>query len=146
MIPTNNIRGLVQDLSEQLDSRMDQLRQGTDNASVRPADAKMFMLISRKPRTVSKLASALNISRQAAHSAVQRLVERGVVALEFAPDNKRDKIPRVTEKGQAARKIAALNINTLETELGALLGEDKREQLRSLLGELNQALKDNSQN
>ncbi len=141
MIPTNNIRGLVQDLSEQLDARMVELREGTENASVRPADAKMFMLISREPRTLSKLANALNISRQAAHSSVQRLVERGVVTLEFAPDNKRDKIPQITEKGQAARKIAGQNIHTLEAEISALLGEDKREKLRLLLSDLNQALK-----
>ena len=141
MIPTDNIRGLVQDLSEQLDFRMVQLREGTENASVRPADAKMFMLISREPRTLSKLANALNISRQAAHSSVQRLVERGVISLEYAPDNKRDKIPRVTEKGQAARKAAALNIKTLEAEIGELLGAKRHEQLRDILRTLNQAYK-----
>jgi len=113
----DNIRGLVQDLAEQLDNRMVELRKSSPATSVRPADAKVFMLIARHPRSLSQLAMAMDISRQAAHAAVQRLVEHGVIRLEFAQGSKRDKIPQVTEKGHKIRQLVARHLSQLEEEM-----------------------------
>ncbi|EPJ48554.1 MAG: hypothetical protein OFPI_29070 [Osedax symbiont Rs2] len=137
----DNVRGLVQDLSELLDSRMQQFRHGTEHDWIRPSDAKMFMLIARHSRTLSQLASALKISRQAAHSSIKRLIEKGMIELDYVPGNKRDKTPTITAKGQAARGIAASHIGRLEREMIDVLGEQKTETLRGLLKELSDGLK-----
>jgi len=140
----DNVRGLVQDLSELLDSRMEQFRHGTAHDWIRPSDAKMFMLIARHSRTLSQLAAALKISRQAAHSSVKRLIEKGLIELDYVPGNKRDKIPKITAEGQAARGIAASHIGRLEREMIDVLGDEKTETLRGLLKELSNGLKQSS--
>ena len=132
----DNIRGLVQDLSEQLDLRMVELRESSPQLNVRPADAKMFMLISRQPRSVSQLAKVLEISRQAAHASIKRLIGHGVIELDFAEGNNRDKLPTVTEKGHVVRqKIGAILVQ-LESEISDVLGAEDTEVLRGLLKRL----------
>ena len=132
----DSIRGLVQDLSERLDARMAELRQATPFGNVSPADAKMFMLISRQPRSVADLARALGISRQAAHKTVSRLIAADAVELQDLPDNRRDKLVVVTRRGHEARRYASTMISTIEGEIESKLGRDRMELLRDLLCEL----------
>ncbi|QFT30855.1 MarR family transcriptional regulator [Roseibium porphyridii] len=131
--PFASIRGLVFDLAEQLDKRMIELRQGTGLDAARPADANLFMMICRNPRTISELARDKGISRQAVHSAVSRLVDLGALRLEPVPGSKRDKLPVPTELGQEARvKVAGL-LKQMESELEEAVGTDDLERLRALL-------------
>ena len=132
----DNIKGLVQDLTEKLDARMDALIVGTPVEHIRPSDKKTFMLIARHPRTISELARALRITRQAAHKSVLRLIEHGVIELQPAPDSKRDKIPIVTEKGQQIRRIAAQNLEKIEAEIEAKISKQRLEEFRETLIEL----------
>jgi len=134
--PLASIRGLVADLSEQLDRRMIELRKGTGLDAARPADANLFMMICRNPRTISELARDRGVSRQAIHSAVARLVDLGALRLEPVPGNKRDKRPVPTELGQQARVKVAVLVRQLEGELAARLGTDDLETLRVLLQRL----------
>jgi DNA-binding MarR family transcriptional regulator len=134
--PQNNIRGLVQDLSERLDARSNDLRAGTPFASARPADAKTFMLISRHPRGLTELATALKISRQAAHKSVLRLVEIGVVDFDYAKGSKRDMVAKVTDAGIAAQKVGRLITATIEEDIRAKIGTEDLENLRRILGTL----------
>ena len=132
----DNIKGLVQDLTEKLDARMDALIVGTPVERIRPSDKKTFMLIARHPRTISELARALRITRQATHKSVLRLIEHGVIELQPAPDSKRDKIPIVTEKGQQIRRIAAQNLDKIEAEIEAKISKRRLEEFRETLIEL----------
>ncbi len=136
LIPFNNLRGLIQDLSEQLDERMIELRSGTPLDRVRPFDAKVFMLASRAPRSSAKIARALNVSKQAVQASVNRLLEQGVVAHEALPGNKKEKIISITPEGEKARLLVAGHIVTLETEIAEIIGTQKAEQLRDILIEL----------
>ena len=132
----DNIKGLVQDLTEKLEARMDALIVDTPVEHIRPSDKKTFMLIARHPRTISELARALRISRQATHKSILRLIEHGIVELHPAPGNKRDKIPIVTEKGQQIRRIAAQNIDKIEAEIEAKISKRRLEEFRKTLIEL----------
>lgn len=132
----DNIKGLVQDLVEKLDERMNALREGTILETVRPSDAKTFMLASRHPRTVADLAKAMDVSRQATHMSVQRLIAKGVIELQLAPGSRRDKIVVITEAGNEARQIAAKNIKSLETELVHKVGTNRLEEFRKTLIDL----------
>lgn len=131
-----NIRGLVADLNEYLDQRMVELRKGTGLDAARPADANIFMMINRNPRTISELARDKGVSRQAVHAAVSRLVDLGALRLEPVPGNKRDKMPVPTELGLEARQKAGLLLRELEGDLETALGKDDLETLRSLLMKL----------
>ncbi|CTQ56101.1 MarR family protein [Roseibium album] len=137
-----NIRGLVADLNEHLDQRMVQLRKGTDLDAARPADANLFMMISRNPRTISELARDKGVSRQAVHASVSRLVELGAIRLEPVPGNKRDKLPVPTELGQQARARVGGLLRELEAELVGVLGKEDLEIFRSLLLRLLEAPRD----
>jgi len=132
----NNIRGLIQDVSERFDAMSNELRKGTEFADTRPADAKTFMLISRHPRGLTELAKALKISRQATHRSVQRLVEAGVVQFTYAEGSKRDMIAQVTKKGLQARKVGIAIAKQIESDVVARVGKDDLEALRHILVKL----------
>ena len=133
MVDQNNIRGLVQDLSELLDRRMDELRQGSVLGSVRPSDAKVFMLASRKRRTTAEIARDLGVSKQAVHMSVQRLLEKNVVQLVPANNSKRDKVIEITPYGHEIRRLVAEKIAILEAEIDAKIGAEKLAELRHIL-------------
>ena len=137
----HNIRGLVSDLAEHLDQRMVELRQGTGLDAARPADANLFMMVCRNPRTISELARDKGVSRQAIHSGISRLVNLGALRLEPVPGNNRDKLPVPTELGNQARATAAGLLKQLETELQDTLGSEDLEVLRGLLVRLVSAAK-----
>jgi DNA-binding MarR family transcriptional regulator len=134
----NNIRGLVQDLSERLDAKSNDLRAKTAFASTRPADAKTFMLISRHPRGLTALSKALKISRQAAHMSVMRLVDAGMVSFEFAEGSKRDMIANLTEEGLKGRQVGLKIAATIEGSVRDKVGDDDLETLRRILIKLNE--------
>jgi len=135
-IPFHNLKGLTQDLSERLDERMSELRSGTPLGTVRPFDAKVFMLASRAPRSSAKIARALNVSKQAVQSSVNRLLEKGVVKNEALPGNRKEKVVSVTPEGEKAKLLVAKHIATIEMEIAEKIGQDRAEQLRSILFDL----------
>jgi DNA-binding MarR family transcriptional regulator len=134
----NNIRGLVQDLSERLDAKSNDLRSATPFASTRPADAKTFMLISRNPRGLTALSKALKISRQAAHMSVMRLVDAGMVSFEFAEGSKRDMVANLTEEGLKGRQVGLKIAATIEGAIREKVGDQDLETLRRILMKLNE--------
>ena len=135
-IPFDNIRGMLQDLTAHLDHQLTHYRQGTRYENVRKSDVRVFTLASRKSRTMSHMARDLDVSRQAVHSSVKRLIDLKVVELIAQPGNSRDKLVAVTERGFHARQIAVEQIQRLEKELQLVLGAEKLGQFRSLLQEL----------
>ena len=129
----NNIGGLVQDLAEKLDAMANELREKTVFSGTRPADAKAFMLISRHPRGLTDLAGALDVSRQAAHKSIQRLVAAGVVSYDFNEGSRRDMIATLTDKGMEARKIGLEIAAKVEAHIAERIGREGTEDLRELL-------------
>jgi DNA-binding MarR family transcriptional regulator len=139
--PRQNIRSLILDISLGLDNRLQSLRDGTRYANVRESDVKVFMRAFRAPRSVAEIARSLNISRQAVHASVKRLQAIKVVELQAQPDNGRDKLVVVTERGTHAQDTAIAQLNTIEAEMAAVIGAEALEQLRHQLSLLSQAFK-----
>lgn len=133
----NNIRGLVQDLAERLDSESDMLRKKTVFASTRPADAKAFMLISRQARGLTDLSKALKISRQAAHKSILRLVDAGVVQFDYVEGSRRDMIANLTPEGYKARKVGLGIAGAIEELVCEKIGDDDLQTLKRILIKLN---------
>ncbi|MBL4799529.1 MAG: winged helix-turn-helix transcriptional regulator [Oleispira sp.] len=134
--PTN-VKGLMQDLVEKLDSKMQMKRKGTLWEDVRPSDAKLFLLTARHQRSIADLAKALGISRQAAHKSVKRLLDRDVVELRQFPGNNRDKIVVITDAGNTARIMVAKSLGAIESEIEERIGKKRLEEFRQTLLDLN---------
>jgi DNA-binding MarR family transcriptional regulator len=141
VIPFDNLRGLLQDLMGELDRRIFTHIKGTRYQRIRPSDLRVGIMASRQPRSVSVIARELEISRQAVHSSVQRLIALDVVELLPDPTSSRDKIVAVTEKGWQAQQVTLASIKLLEKECGDILGEKGLEQFRKQLLALVTAMK-----
>ena len=140
-IPYDNVRGLLQDLESELDKRGAVYRRGTRYENVRQSDVRVFILASRRARTVSDIARELEVTRQAVHSSVTRLKALQVVELLPQPGNGRDKLVVVTENGWQAQVIANDAITKLEKECAQILGTRGLTQFRKQLLKLVTTLK-----
>ena len=64
LIWSNSIRALIFDVSEKLDDRARVLRKQAGMKDIRPSDAKVAMLVARRSRGLTEIATKLGISRQ----------------------------------------------------------------------------------
>jgi DNA-binding MarR family transcriptional regulator len=132
-IPFDNIRGLLQDFTTLLDDRITAYRRGTRYENVRRSDVRVFISATRKAQSVADIARELEVSRQAVHSSVKRLADLKVVELVPQPGNNRDKLVIVTDRGEQARVHALEQIERLEKECAAIIGEQRLATFRTLL-------------
>lgn len=128
-----NIKGMMMTLIAHWNDEMDQGREGTEFAGIRPSDMRVFGQLRGKPIKLSDLHRELGFSRQAAQQAVERLVEHGVLSVELASGSKRDKVVSITQKGQELRTLAARQIREIEAICADVIGDDAKETLRELL-------------
>ena len=128
-----NIKGMMMTLIAQWNAQMDDARAETEFASVRPADIRVFAQLRGRSIKLSAIHREMGFSRQAAQQAVDRLVAHDMITVQPDPDSKRDKVVRITEKGQRWRTIAAAQIRSIEAQLDETVGEDAREALRHAL-------------
>jgi DNA-binding MarR family transcriptional regulator len=144
-VPVDNIRTLLYYFGLAIDERMSQYRRGTQYENVRPSDVRVFVRATRGVFTISDIARELHITRQAAQSSVQRLMKLQVIALKALPNNKRDKIVVITNKGELASKTARQQSMNIESEFAQIIGKDKLEEFRHslviLLEQLNVTVK-----
>lgn len=138
----DNIRTLIYHLGLAIDERLLALRKGTIYENARSSDARVFVTAGRQPSTISEIARELKITRQAAQMSVQRLIKLHVVEAQSV--NGRDKRVVITPKGHLARNTAARQIEFIEKEFAAVLGEEGLRQLRDHFATIIQRLLDHS--
>lgn len=114
-------------------ARMDEAREGTEFAEIRPADMRVFGNLRGRTVKLSEIHREMSFSRQAAQQAVERLVGHGMLTISSDPNSRRDKVVSITEKGQRWRAIAAQQIQQIESEIAESIGPDGKEALRSFL-------------
>lgn len=131
-----NIKGMMMTLLAHWNTQMDDARAETEFAAVRPADMRVFGQLRGRTVKLSMIHREMGFSRQAAQQAVDRLVEHDMISVGADPDSKRDKIVKITEKGQRWRTIAAMQIRKIESQIAESIGEEAQEQLRQNLIEL----------
>ncbi len=132
-VSQDNVRTLLFYFGLAIDDRLSQLRRGTPYEKVRPSDVRVFVRALRKSQTISEIAREMRITRQAAQSSVQRLMKLQLLELQPIPDNKRDKLVKVTPRGVLASKTAGQQIGQIEEEFASLIGQDKVEEFRKHL-------------
>ena len=141
VVPLDNIRSLLSNLSVEIDYRLIRFRRGTRYENVRPSDVRVFVAATRGRRTISDVAMALNVTRQAVHASVKRLAALKILELQSMPGNQRDKIIAITERGMQARQTAVEQTNVVERELAEAIGREELEKLRQSLNILTTAIK-----
>lgn len=139
--PELNIRSLLNEITVAVDDKLRNLREGTRYGQVRNSDVKVFMRAFRSNATVSEIARSLDITRQAVHASVQRLMALKVVELQPIPDNSRDKLVVLTERGRHAQQTAVDQIKTIEDLMASVIGKDELKTLRKHLHMLAVAFK-----
>lgn len=139
--PSKNIGTLLREISTAIDLQLRELRAGSRYENVRHSDVKVFMCAFRAPATVSEIARELDVTRQAVHASVQRLVELRVLELQAQPNNGRDKLVVVTERGRHAQQTALDHIEVIETRMAEIIGKKELEALRGQLYKLASAFR-----
>jgi DNA-binding MarR family transcriptional regulator len=141
-LPQNTLYNLLEKLTFMLDNRYVELRSGTRYSTVRPSDIRVFVQVARQARGETEIAQAMNVTRQAVQSSVKRLVAMKMVEVVPMPNNGRNKIVRLTERGRSASATASEHIRIVESECVAIIGADELERLRGLLMHLTTGYKD----
>ena len=132
-----NIADLLHDPFQIL---VDELHEGLAEAGypdIRPAHGNVFGYIHKEGSRLTELAERAQLTKQTMGYLVDYLEERGYVERGPDPGDKRAKVVRLTEAGREAVRTARKIMGRIEARWAELLGEDRMEQLRELLQELN---------
>ena len=129
----DNFRTLLRFLSTAVDMRMQYFRKGTGFQNSRPSDIRVFAFVALGTDNISAIARLLNISRQAVHLSLQRLIEAGLVELRPNPADRREKSVYLTEDGLAASAGTAARLKRLDQEMSEVIGSEGVETLRKTL-------------
>ena len=81
-------------------------------------------LAEAEPMSITALAGALGSSRQALHKSVGKLAASGYVTLQTRPENRKEKIVVLTERGEALVARALGVIAATEERMAEFLGAD----------------------
>jgi DNA-binding MarR family transcriptional regulator len=108
---------------------------------VRPAHGFVFQRIARGGATGGELAAFLDITKQAASTMVAELEQRGYVASQPHPTDRRGKIVTLTARGWDCLRASATVLGEIEARWAALIGAERldalRADLRRLIAETN---------
>jgi DNA-binding MarR family transcriptional regulator len=103
---------------------------------LKPSHNAVFGQIASGGKRLTELARTANMTPQAMAEIVDELEDLGYV--ERTPDrsDRRAKLIRLTEQGDALTGLAGTTIRRIEQQISADLGEDGHQQLRALLARL----------
>lgn len=97
------------------------------------AQSMMMACIDDGVNRQADMAKHLRVSKQAVQQSLKELVAKGFVTVAPDPDNGRQKIVAVTERGRKMREIALNGIQALETKLASRIGADRLHGLHDAL-------------
>ncbi|MBN8840328.1 MAG: winged helix-turn-helix transcriptional regulator [Sphingomonadales bacterium] len=98
----------------------------------RPQSMVMINIVSGVTRP-SDIARRLGVTRQAIHTTIAQMIDKGVVTLEDDPDDARHKRLALTVFGERMRNDAQAAMTELTGELAARLGQERFDQLLETL-------------
>lgn len=91
------------------------------------AQSMIMINIISGTRRPSDIARRLGISRQAIHTTIGQMVDKGIVRLEDDPDDRRHKLLALTDFGMRMRQDAQEATRGMLKEIAARIGEDRLE-------------------
>ena len=130
-----SIKALLRDSLAWIEQEQLKLLKDSPYASASNAEMRLFAALRGKSRSISELSRYLAVSRQAVHQTVHKLIERGIVRLETAQSDKREKLVVITDKGREVQEITARHFRIIESKMARNIGRKNVELLRELLKE-----------
>ena len=100
----------------------------------RPQSMVMINIVSGVTRP-SDIARRLGVSRQAIHTTIAQMIDKGVVTLEDDPDDARHKRLALTAFGERMRNDAQAAMTELTGVLAARIGQERFDQLLETLAD-----------
>lgn len=100
---------------------------------ITPALVRMFSLMGGRPIGLSDLARRLVVSRQAAHKLANQAADLGLVEFVQSKTDKRVKLIQFSQDGWAMSDAVRNELEKIEAELIAHLGQKNVEELRRIL-------------
>jgi DNA-binding MarR family transcriptional regulator len=100
---------------------------------MRAAYGFVIRALAERGRTLTELAAMLDVSKQAAIKVVDEMERRGFLRREPHPEDRRQKLLALTEKGLTVRRAALAASLAMEDELRAELGDADVEAMRRAL-------------
>ena len=138
-IDSMNIPDLSQNLKTLLFKRFEWYEQtllasleAQGDVSLTMAQSRALAVLNGQSSSISELARSLNISRQAAHKTVSRLVELDWIKLEDG-DKGNEKIINFTEHGQQMRATIKEHMIKIEKDIAANIGQQEYNSLVRIL-------------
>ncbi len=117
-----NIVGLTVGLVEWMEAEIIELNKYLPY-KVSFAEIKLFNALRGKEKSISELARNLEVSRQAVHKTIHKLQNMGYLELIAKQNNKKDRIIKITNKGEAVKKQGAEHLIAIEEKLSWSMGE-----------------------
>lgn len=121
-------RAVIDELHRQLAAR--------GYGDLRPAHGFAFQRIAQGGATGNELAAFLGMTKQAASQMIEYLEQRGYVARQPNPDDRRGKIIALTARGWDSLRESAAILGAIEAEWAALIGAERLAELRDDLRRL----------
>lgn len=97
------------------------------------AQSMIMVCLTEGVTSQAELARRLQVSKQAIQQALRSMVDNGLVTIDPDPDNGRQRLIRVTRRGEAMRDIARSGLQALQSELERRIGKDRLEALHDAL-------------
>jgi DNA-binding MarR family transcriptional regulator len=129
----HNLRHLLMTRSEWFEHRILQEAEKHGYGFVTLSMNRLFAHMRHRPMSISDLARALGISRQAVHQTLGEAMRHGLVELLDSESDQRVKLVRFSDKGMQMSATAAKSIARIEKQLEARIGKTNMESLRRIL-------------
>ena len=110
--------------------------------AVRAPHGNVFAFLDQEGTRVSELAARAQITKQSMAELVAHLERHGYVERVPDPGDRRAKLVRATARGEDVYAIAREALAAIEREWSERLGAEKLRRLRTLLEELNEAVRE----
>lgn len=85
-----------------------------------------------KPLTQSEICAAMGMSKQTMNTSLKKMEADGLLTLQTAPGNRRSKVLRLTEQGEALAGATVDEVLRMEMQANALLSAKERAMLLAL--------------
>jgi DNA-binding MarR family transcriptional regulator len=103
---------------------------------IRPAHGCVFRYMSERGLRLTEIAERGNMTKQSAGEVVDYLVAQGYVRRVPDPDDRRAKLVRLTERGEAAQAYGFRLLAEIEKRWGERYGAERIAGLRAMLEEI----------
>lgn len=128
-----SLKALLRENLEWIESEQARLLRDAGFDAATRAEIRLIAAMKGQNRKIADLARKLDISRQAAHQTVHKLIARGIVRLEDVPENKREKLVVITAFGHETLALTAQHFQIIERQVAANIGADNYHLLKQLL-------------